>query len=173
MEGNSLTNQSNNINSTESTEIDLQPEKVRKPRKIAPRFTAELLLDETRGLEALYQKVEKLDPDIMTGTKENLQTLMEIYQKWLFQLFPADFNDMCWKIADYQGVRNIVRSFVLNLQDSSLIIQEPNQENAEPPGDNTQGNENESQEPNENGIENHQEEEESQPLILDLLGEEH
>lgn len=168
----------------ENKQTDESAEKIqpKKPRKSRPKFTANLLLDETNGLSALYRRVARFDPDIMTGSKENLQTLMNVYQKWLFQLYPADFNDMCWKISNYKGVRHNIQEFVFNIREASSSLktnseQPENQPKEEQSEENTQKSEqsnpiqisDEIRVP----IEPSEPHEEIQPHILDFLGEEH
>ncbi|OHT06537.1 hypothetical protein TRFO_25423 [Tritrichomonas foetus] len=87
---------------------------IKKARKVAPKFNPATLNDPEKGLEALYKKIDRLNPNIVHGDKESLSMLMRIYQQWLYQVFPADFGDMCWKISDMGPVKSAVRNFVFD-----------------------------------------------------------
>ena len=95
-------------------------EKPQKARKVAPKFSPESLNDPTIGLSALYKKVERLNSNTIRGDKESLSMLMRIYQQWIFQLFPADFGDMCNKLNSLPTVKRIVRNFIFDKKGFSI-----------------------------------------------------
>jgi hypothetical protein len=47
---------------------------------------------------------------------------MRTYQGWLYNLFAADFGDMCWKIGDRQHVKSVVRDFVWDKKGVSRVL---------------------------------------------------
>jgi hypothetical protein len=87
-------------------------EKVKRARRVVPTFEASMLTDPQKGLELLLRKFEKMDETALDGSRESLSLMMRTYQSWLYHLFPADFGDMCWKIADRKNVKGVVRDFV-------------------------------------------------------------
>lgn len=103
-----------NQKSTEDKPPAEEEEKVKKARKVAPKFSPEMLNDPNKGIEALYKRVEKLNDKNIKGNKESLAILMQIYQKWIFQLYNADFGDMCYKLNKLPSVKKIVKSFVFD-----------------------------------------------------------
>lgn len=106
-------NQKDNKEETEKQPTE-EEEKVKKARKVAPKFTPEMLNDPNTGLEALFKRVQRLDENTIKGNKESLDILMKIYQKWIFQVFPADFGDMCSKLNQLPAVKKIVKNFVFD-----------------------------------------------------------
>lgn len=112
-----------------------------KPRRQARKFEANLLLDKDRGLEKLLRMFGKFDQSAPLEGREGLAIMMRYYQQWLYQLYPADFGDMCEKIGGYNGVRNICREFVDDRNGSGRYIQ--NIEDGEETG-NTENNSNQS-----------------------------
>ena len=103
------------------TEEKKEDAPVKKARRLAPKFNAQSLLDPEKGLDALYKKVERLNHNIIHGDKESLAMLMRIYQQWIFQLFPADFGDMCWKLNETSAVKNIVRNYVFEKKGRTIV----------------------------------------------------
>lgn len=101
-------------NGTENKPQAEEEEKVKKARKVAPKFVPDMLNDPQKGLESLYKRVGRLDENTVKGNKESLAILMRIYQQWVFQLFPADFGDMCNKLNSLPSVKKIVKSFVFD-----------------------------------------------------------
>jgi hypothetical protein len=93
---------------------DANPEapKVKRARRVAPAFQPSMLSDPQKGLQALLHRFEKFDDSALDGSRESLALMMRTYQGWLYNLFPADFGDMCWKIGDRKNVKLIVRDFV-------------------------------------------------------------
>jgi hypothetical protein len=97
-------------------------EKPKRARRVLPTFQASMLSDPDKGLECLLRKFERMDDASLDGSRESLALLMRTYQAWLYGLFPADFGDMCWKMGDRKGVKNIVRDFVFDKKGFSRFI---------------------------------------------------
>ena len=95
---------------------DQPAEPVKRARRAIPKFEASMLQDPEKGLAGLYSYFERMPDSSFAGDKECLASFMRKYQHWLYRLFPNDFGDMCWKIGDVKGVKNIVRDFVFDLK---------------------------------------------------------
>lgn len=112
-----MTNEEPSENKEEPQEKESEePAKPKRTRKPVPKFEAEMLTDPNKGMAALYRKMQKLDDSQLVGDKERLAWLMRTYQQWLYQLFPADFRDMCWALPDRKGVKATVRDFVFDMR---------------------------------------------------------
>lgn len=169
-------------------------EKVKKARKMAPKFVPEMLNDKQKGLASLYKRVDKLDQNVTKGDKESLAILMRIYQQWIFQLFPADFGDMCSKLNQLPAVKKIVKTYVFEKKGFgtgvanrilSNFIDDENDENENNDNENYQP-EDQAQEKSHflddnndtdidiaDGLDNNSEQPNSQTIeILDFIGEE-
>jgi hypothetical protein len=97
-------------------------EKPKRARRVLPTFQASMLSDQDKGLEHLLRKFERIDDASLDGSRESLALLMRTYQGWVYDLFPADFGDMCWKMGDRKGVKNIVRDFIFDKKGFSRFI---------------------------------------------------
>ena len=100
-----------------------EKEKPTKSRKQTPKFDPKLLLDKDKGIEKLLRMFNKFDQGNPLEGKECLTIMMRYYQQWFYQLYPADFGDMCEKIDQFNGMRNICREFVDDRNGYSRYVQ--------------------------------------------------
>jgi hypothetical protein len=107
-----------------SKEKPPEEQKAKRARRVVPTFQAGMLNDPQKGLATLLHRFEKLDDSAFDGSPESLALMMRTYQGWLYNLFPADFGDMCWKIADRKQVKSIVRDFVWDKRGIRRIVRE-------------------------------------------------
>ena len=98
------------------TENNQEEERPKRARRAIPKFELANLQDPEKGLSYFWQKCERLPDTSLAGDRESLSLLMRMYQHWLYRLFPADFGDMCWKIADRKGVKAYVRNFTFDVR---------------------------------------------------------
>lgn len=154
-----------------------EKEKPTKARKQTPKFESKLLLDKNKGFEKLLKMFNKFDENKPLEGKEGLAIMMRYYQQWFYQLYPADFGDMCEKIDQFNGVKNICREFVDDRNGYSRYVQNIEEEN-ESTNDNNKDNKNKSFLDDDDDIEfvkgnnnqNH-EDPEVEAEILDLIGD--
>jgi hypothetical protein len=73
---------------------------VKHTRRVIPTFEASILNDPQKGLQSLLHKLEKIEDSALDAYRESVSLMMRIYQGWVYNLFTADFGDMCWKMDD-------------------------------------------------------------------------
>ena len=102
----------------EEVNDDETPKKKRK----STRFEAQFLLDPEKGIQSLYQKIQKFNPDKYPTKNEAFHSMMRIYQRWAFRLYPGEFSDTCWKIANTSGTKTLVRNFIYESNGGEPLI---------------------------------------------------
>ena len=99
----------------ESTEI--------KPRKRrSTKFQPSSLTDKEKGIPVLYERLNKFKPDKYPTKKEAFHAMMRLYQRWAYRLYPGEFSDTCWKIANTSGTKTIVRNFIYEMNGGDPLI---------------------------------------------------
>jgi len=109
---------------TDETTKEENKEIIKKAKKARPKFVASSLDDKTKGISSLIKSLEKFDPEKCVSEEEALNILMKKYQMWLYSLYPADFEDMCWKLSKTSGIKSIVRSYVMEMRGYDRFVGE-------------------------------------------------
>ena len=114
----------NKIIEETKTETEKEIEKPKKIRNTRPKFDTKLLSNEEKGIQLLKKKLENFNPLKCTSEKEALNILMKKYQLWLYQLYPADFEDMCWKLIKTICIKSTIQQKIYKFKGINRIIGE-------------------------------------------------
>ena len=105
---------------TEKKEEEVTEEKPKRRR--STKFQPASLNDPEKGIRALHERLQKFDPEKYPSKNEAFHAMMRIYQRWAYRLYPGEFSDTCWKIANTSGTKTIVRNYIYEMNGGEPLI---------------------------------------------------